>query len=458
MRRKTLLLAALSTVLASAPLMAAQAKELPLHQEGTSFTVPDDLKGAFYVMEYGNIGGETPIYETDLCYVAMPEEDVEVLKSRDDLTDEESENFEKRMIPVFVMLSVGDGGDIQTLQDVLGDSLDEENIKGSRTTGDFTHFLYMTPMKELPEDLEDEYKEEYASVYQEAPDIFEKSELGIIYDPLKSRIGETISFETTDLDGNPVSSEELFGSHEVTLVNLWTTWCTYCKAEMSELEAINSVLADHDAAIVGILADGTKEDNIALGKEILKENGVTYLNLAPPENLSDILPTPGYPTNYFVNKEGKVFNMPYDSGIVDSNRDSIYKMIAEAAGIDQEEFTEAVAKAMDKEEAGTESEEASAKEDASQQVKTAANDAGVYRIFIVDEDGKPIPEAAVQFCSDTQCMMEETDENGMASFKNEPGSYTVHVLEAPDGYLYDDEAEYSVPSEWSDLTITLKSE
>jgi thioredoxin 1 len=41
--------------------------------------------------------------------------------------------------------------------------------------------------------------------------------------------GTEIHFETTDLDGNPVRSEELFAGHPVTMINLWATWCGPCR-------------------------------------------------------------------------------------------------------------------------------------------------------------------------------------------------------------------------------------
>ena len=462
MRRKAAFVTVLSSVMMTAFLISAQAKELPLLQDGTSLTVPDDLNGYVFVQELGNIGLLNPVYETDLLYVAMPEEDYRAVTEDENPAEEEMEDCEKRTRAVFTILSVKDGGDLNTVLDELGDEAKEEYFVGSRTTGDFTHFLYMMPVEEYPEDVEDVYREELASLSEEATDIFENSSLGDIYDPQFLKVGEKVSFETTDLDGNPVSSGELFGSHKVTMVNLWTTWCGFCREEMSELEAINSVLADYDAAVVGILADGTSDEKVAKGKAILEEEGVTYTNLVPPEGLESMFPTGGgFPTNYFVNEEGEIVGTPYSFAIVDESREAVYKMITDAAGVDYEEFRKAVENTLYAEEgevSDTEAEAAGGEDDSAEGFTVEANDAGVYRIFIVDEDGKAIPEATVQFCTDTQCMMKETDEDGMASFDNKPGAYTVHVLEAPDGYLYDDGIEYSLPAQWSDLTITLGHE
>ena len=45
--------------------------------------------------------------------------------------------------------------------------------------------------------------------------------------------GQAISFEGKDLNGNVVNSEELFGSHDVTMVNLWSSTCQGCEDEQS---------------------------------------------------------------------------------------------------------------------------------------------------------------------------------------------------------------------------------
>ena len=44
--------------------------------------------------------------------------------------------------------------------------------------------------------------------------------------------GQVISFEGKDLNGNVVNSEELFGSHDVTMVNLWSSTCQGCEDEL----------------------------------------------------------------------------------------------------------------------------------------------------------------------------------------------------------------------------------
>ena len=80
-----------------------------------------------------------------------------------------------------------------------------------------------------------------------------------------------------------------------------------------------------------------------------------------------------------------------------------------------------------------------------------------YVVLVMDEENAPVPGATVQFCSDTLCMTGETDETGIASFDQEPGQYTVHVLRAPEGYVVED-TEYEAPAEPGIVTIVLSRE
>ena len=122
-------------------------------------------------------------------------------------------------------------------------------------------------------------------------------------------VGTKISFETTDLNGNPVSSADLFAGHKVTMINLWATWCTYCKEEMPRLEEMNKELAEKDCQIIGVCCE-IEDDTVEQANKILKAKGVTYTNIAQTPEMVEMLPTLGMPTTYFVDSEGRVLTVP----------------------------------------------------------------------------------------------------------------------------------------------------
>ena len=78
-----------------------------------------------------------------------------------------------------------------------------------------------------------------------------------------------------------------------------------------------------------------------------------------------------------------------------------------------------------------------------------------YEVLVNDQSGKPVAGVTVQFCSDTECIMGETDANGIAVFEKEAGKYTIHILKAPEGFAKDD-TEYPAPADPGRMTIVLK--
>ena len=88
---------------------------------------------------------------------------------------------------------------------------------------------------------------------------------------------------------------------------------------------------------------------------------------------------------------------------------------------------------------------------------TAAN-SDVYLVYVRDaETMDPIPGARVQFCSDVMCQKGKTDENGLAEFHSEPGTYTVHFMKAPDGYA-DSAEEFTLDKDKREATYFLKKQ
>ncbi len=86
--------------------------------------------------------------------------------------------------------------------------------------------------------------------------------------------------------------------------------------------------------------------------------------------------------------------------------------------------------------------------------ESVKNNENMYRIYVKDQDASPVEGAMVQFCTDTTCLVGQTDKDGMASFTEAPGIYDVHILSVPDGY--DEVTEgYNTIDSYSDMTIKI---
>ena len=169
---------------------------------------------------------------------------------------------------------------------------------------------YVAPYKDI---LSEEMLAEYRSLAESAEDIAAGVHVkGPHPTTQPTEMGSVLSFETTDLDGNPVKSEDLFGEHSVTMINVWATWCNLCQDEMSDLEKLNRDIEEHGCHIIGICNDtlGGDESTVELAKSILQENGVTYTNLVSTQEIVDQLAINGYPITYFVGSDGEILTNP----------------------------------------------------------------------------------------------------------------------------------------------------
>lgn len=121
-------------------------------------------------------------------------------------------------------------------------------------------------------------------------------------------------FSEADTEGNPVSSD-IFADYDATIVNFWNNGCGTCIEEMPELEELYHQLQERNINLIGVGTDsGEGEEQLETAQNILKEKGVTYVNISPdPEGefykefISEIF---GYPTTYIVDGEGNIIGAP----------------------------------------------------------------------------------------------------------------------------------------------------
>ena len=121
--------------------------------------------------------------------------------------------------------------------------------------------------------------------------------------------GKFAEFTTNDIDGNEVT-ESIFANKDLTVVNIWGTFCGPCINEMPELGAWEKELPDN-VQIVGLIVDISSTDNetqIAAAKQITEKADVGFVNLiggngAFDELISSIV---GVPTTIFVDKSGNI--------------------------------------------------------------------------------------------------------------------------------------------------------
>ena len=71
--------------------------------------------------------------------------------------------------------------------------------------------------------------------------------------------GVLSSFTAQDLNGNQVD-QSVLADYQLTMVNIWATFCGPCLSEMPELGEIHAEYADKGVQVVGIVADVLNQD------------------------------------------------------------------------------------------------------------------------------------------------------------------------------------------------------
>lgn len=128
--------------------------------------------------------------------------------------------------------------------------------------------------------------------------------------------GET--FASEDLEGNAVD-QTIFEGHDLTMVNIWATFCGPCLDEMPDLGELNTQYADQNFQIVGMVVDVLNQDltyneeQVALAKEVVEKTGASYTHLLPSTDLlmNKLIYVTGVPETVFVDSEGNQVGESY---------------------------------------------------------------------------------------------------------------------------------------------------
>ncbi|CCX36662.1 putative uncharacterized protein [Clostridium sp. CAG:1013] len=126
-------------------------------------------------------------------------------------------------------------------------------------------------------------------------------------------------FSAQDFEGNTVT-KEIFADYDLTMVNLWTTTCSYCIEEMPLLNELRQEFQE-DSVSFNIISvcmdvgntDEVNEENLKKAKEIIKTAGVEYPTLIPDSVLLEgrLNGVQAFPESFFVDSEGNVVSEPY---------------------------------------------------------------------------------------------------------------------------------------------------
>jgi len=106
-------------------------------------------------------------------------------------------------------------------------------------------------------------------------------------------------FTLKDLDGNSVSLSSEKG--KVVLINFWATWCGPCRLEMPAIEQRYEAYKDQGFVVLAVDFDEPVTD---VGAFAHAYNLTFPVLLDPGAKVNDLYRIIGYPTTFFVDREG----------------------------------------------------------------------------------------------------------------------------------------------------------
>lgn len=128
------------------------------------------------------------------------------------------------------------------------------------------------------------------------------------------------SFETEDVLGEKYT-QDMFSEYDLTLVNVFATWCSPCVEEMPELEKLRQEYAQKGVrlGVVGMVMDlkmengSVDEGALERAQLLIERGGLQFPLLAPDEgNMNGCLQgLESYPETFFVDREGNIVSEAY---------------------------------------------------------------------------------------------------------------------------------------------------
>ena len=308
--------------------------EIEIPQIGLTLRLPEAFINTEGLLSPGG-GYEVSdgIYYTEFVYYALSEEEYLNLANKfekDEVTDEDYEKLGTAVNYPLLLIGIDNSRDFSAINKLFDDQLNPENAKEVYHENGFSYYCYVDSAQN--EDFINAQAEPFASEYKAITEAIEELiSNSDFYEPVSlyaGIIGKAVSFETTDTDGNSVTSEDLFSSNKITMINIWASWCGPCIRELPELQAISERLKEKNCGVIGLLYDGDGAEALETAKKLMTDNGVSYPVILPPENVDSLFPLEAFPTTYFVDSEGKIVSEPIVGAYVDQYETTVDALLA----------------------------------------------------------------------------------------------------------------------------------
>ena len=426
-------------------------KVLDFPKSGITFTVPDFVNGMpgqlFSIADTGETSYKSGIIYAYVLYLPRTDEEVAAMNEMlapfaanpDSLSEEAEQAYTDFLAPrteLFLVIGLGEGKTWE--KDVLSmDGTDklQDPVKLGDCDG-FTYYLTTFKPEFVQERLAKVDKELQEAFIEAADQLMKHPELFALKERDKSgqppEPGTQINFEAADYDGNTVTCADLTAGSKVTVITFWQTFCEPCKKEMPDLDRLAREYGDNGLNVVLCVCDAGSEDLLRKAREITAE--YHFRNIKLTKSLYEVLPSASTPASYFLDGEGRVLDYPVSGSIPEDYTGALEDYLNGKT----DQFQALI---MQKVNGG--------------ETPQPTEGEQTYTVRVVDQNGDPVPEVAIAFCSATGCNNAYTDEEGKCVYKGPAYKYHVTVVEAPDGYSEDFNDDVYTEKYSSSITIEI---
>ncbi len=127
--------------------------------------------------------------------------------------------------------------------------------------------------------------------------------------------GSLGEFAMEDVNGETYT-QEMFADHDLTMINVFTTWCSPCIREIPDLEKLSKEMEDQGVQVVGIVLDvagNADEETIEKAKLLAEKTGAAYPFLIPDAGYLNgrLAGISAVPETFFADKEGNIVGETY---------------------------------------------------------------------------------------------------------------------------------------------------
>lgn len=133
----------------------------------------------------------------------------------------------------------------------------------------------------------------------------------------QNAVTDLSNFQTKDIHGKEFSSKD-FANYDLTMVNVFATWCTACIQEIPDLVEVQKEMQAKGVNIIGIVTDtvddtGENQEAIEKAKLIQEKTKANYSFLMPDKtNFNGRLNgIQALPETFFVDKNGQIVGETY---------------------------------------------------------------------------------------------------------------------------------------------------